>query len=94
MKFIHKLTHETLDVKSKLGGDWVPFDDFEVEKVKATDATAEIVENETTTTTTASDDGANAMTIAEIKQELDAFGIKYNPKAKKAELYALMMEGA
>ena len=35
----------------------------------------------------------NGITIAQIKQELDAFGIAYNPKAKKQELYDLMMQG-
>lgn len=29
----------------------------------------------------------------EIMQELDAFGIDYNPKSKKQELYDLMMAG-
>ena len=29
--------------------------------------------------------------IEQIKQELDAFGVKYDPKAKKKELYDLML---
>lgn len=31
------------------------------------------------------------VTVKEIKQELDALGIEYDPKAKKQELYDLMM---
>ena len=31
------------------------------------------------------------ITIKEIKRELEAFGIEYNPNAKKQELYDLMM---
>lgn len=31
--------------------------------------------------------------VKQIKQELDAFGIEYNPRAKKKELYDLMMQG-
>lgn len=31
------------------------------------------------------------ITKAEIMQELDAFGIEYNPRAKKQELYDLMI---
>lgn len=35
----------------------------------------------------------NEITKAKIMQELDAFGIKYNPKSSKDELYQLMIEG-
>lgn len=38
-------------------------------------------------------EGMEDITIKQIKQELDAFGIKYNPRAKKQELYDLMMQG-
>ena len=33
------------------------------------------------------------ITKKQIMQELDAFGIKYDPRAKKQELYDLMMQG-
>lgn len=33
----------------------------------------------------------DSITVPQIKQELDAFGIEYNPRAKKQELYDLMM---
>lgn len=38
-------------------------------------------------------EGMEDITIKQIKQELDAFGIKYNPRAKKQELYDLMTQG-
>lgn len=38
-------------------------------------------------------EGIEGITTKEIKQELDAFGIKYNPRAKKQELYDLMIKG-
>jgi hypothetical protein len=37
------------------------------------------------------DDEFDSITVTEIKQELDAQGIEYDPKAKKQELYDLMM---
>lgn len=35
----------------------------------------------------------DTITVKQIKQELDAFGIKYDPRAKKQVLYDLMMQG-
>lgn len=35
----------------------------------------------------------DGITKKQIMQELDAFGIEYNPRAKKQELYDLMMQG-
>lgn len=37
--------------------------------------------------------GLDGITKNQIMQELDAFGIKYNPSSKKKELYDLMMQG-
>ncbi|MGX7134320.1 hypothetical protein [Enterococcus thailandicus] len=37
------------------------------------------------------DENFDSITVPQIKQELDAFGIEYNPRAKKQELYDLMM---
>lgn len=36
-------------------------------------------------------DDLAGITVSEIKQELDAMGIEYNPRSKKQELYDLMM---
>ena len=38
-------------------------------------------------------DGIDGITVKQIKQELDAFGIKYDPGMKKQELYELMLNG-
>ena len=38
-------------------------------------------------------DGIDGITVKQIKQELDAFGIKYDPRLKKQELYELMLNG-
>lgn len=38
-------------------------------------------------------DGIDGITVKQIKQELDAFGIKYDPRMKKQELYELMLNG-
>lgn len=38
-------------------------------------------------------DGLDGITIKQIKQELDAFGIEYKSNAKKEELYQLMING-
>ncbi|MFT0190873.1 hypothetical protein ACI3E5_14695 [Candidatus Enterococcus avicola] len=37
--------------------------------------------------------GLEGITKKQIMQELNAFGIKYNPISKKQELYDLMMQG-
>lgn len=38
-------------------------------------------------------EGLDGITIKQIKQELDAFGIEYPSNAKKKELYQLMING-
>ena len=38
-------------------------------------------------------EGIQGVTKKDIMQELDAMGIKYNPRATKKELYDLMMQG-
>ncbi|MGX7388974.1 hypothetical protein ACWOF5_12180 [Carnobacterium divergens] len=39
------------------------------------------------------DEAYDGITRAQIMQELDAFGIEYDKKANKKELYELMMQG-
>lgn len=84
------------------GGDWVlvdknqrlisrePDDSKEIEKqedVEEQKTAKEATESETKT----GDATFDSITVPQIKQELDAFGIEYNPHAKKQELYDLMM---
>lgn len=49
------------------------------------------VEQEATEESKTGDENFDSITVPQIKQELDAFGIEYNPRAKKQELYDLMM---
>ncbi|EMF0394570.1 hypothetical protein JMQ84_000804 [Enterococcus hirae] len=84
------------------GGDWVLVEDNkkieqskrEMEKQekedlpedKAREVAEKLVEEDKT-----GDPAFDSITVPQIKQELDAFGIKYSATAKKQELYDLMM---
>ncbi|HHX62527.1 MAG TPA: hypothetical protein GX707_17715 [Epulopiscium sp.] len=77
------------------GGDWIKYSEKtkeiveveeEIEEVEETVEEIEEIEEEEI-------EGMEGITVKEIKQELDAFGIKYNPRAKKQELYDLMIKG-
>lgn len=88
------------------GGNWVLVSK-EKEPVKESEEVvpnkeAEVVENveekvEEAVEEAAEDDialdGLDGITIKQIKQELDAFGIEYKSNAKKEELYQLMING-
>ena len=80
------------------GGDWAEYTNEAKEIIEETeDEVEEIIEVEETVskeeTEPEDEEGFEGVTIKEIKQELDAFGIKYNPRAKKQELYDLMIKG-
>ena len=64
----------------------------EPEKVTDTPDVKQIVE-EVVDEIDDSVDGIDGITVKQIKQELDAFGIKYDPRLKKQELYELMLNG-
>lgn len=95
MRYKNSKTGAVIDSSFKIsGGDW-----FESGSEKAIERIAE-APNEPTEISeepqaeqqeenTADFDG---ITVKQIKQELDAFGIKYSPTAKKQELYDLMMQ--
>ncbi len=83
-KYINTKTGVVLDSPCTIsGGDWIDADSFP-------DAPA--AEEKTPTKETSAPDAAPDMTKDEIMNELDALGIKYDPKAKKDELYKLMIE--
>lgn len=90
------------------GGNWVlvskekePVKESEevVESLPIKEEVVEIVEEEVVEAVeeeTDEDDtldGLDGITIKQIKQELDAFGIEYPSSAKKKELYQLMING-
>lgn len=89
------------------GGDWVPFDSDLVRteglKVDAQQSGSitepEVPQQEIPQVKPApiqepeeNTEDFDGITIAQIKQELDAFGVEYNPKDKKQVLYDLMMQ--
>lgn len=90
MKYQNYKTKVIIDVASRIrGGDWVPADENNVQdKVKKTTVNPKPVPD-----TTSNDDDSEGITKAQIMQELDAFGIKYDSNAKKEILYDLMMKG-
>lgn len=69
------------------GGDWVLQSDIK----KQTESKAEEVIDKEPEDMIEEDDNLKKLTKEDIMQELDAFGIEYDKKATKAELYDLMM---
>lgn len=83
-KYINTKTGAVLDSPCAIsGGDWVDADNIP-------DALAG--EEKTPAKETSAPDAAPDMTKEEIMNELDALGIKYDPKTKKDDLYKLMIE--
>lgn len=82
-KYINTKTGVVLDSPCAISGDnWIDADTIP-------DAPAE---EKAPPKETSAPDAAPDMTKDEIMNELDALGIKYDPKAKKDELYKLMIE--
>lgn len=94
MEYKNTKTGAIIDSPCRIsGGDWVlvtneePKTEELIEKVAIVETPTEPKADKLEENTVDFD----GITIVQIKQELDAFGIKYNPKAKKQELYDLMM---
>ncbi len=83
MKYINKKTGAILDSPSKIhGGAWVEYTKKDAQEVPPhveESVKPEKVENE------------SDLTKADIMNELDALGIKYDKNAKKEDLFKLMM---
>lgn len=102
VKYVSRKTGATIETECQLLGDWEKFEDraSKEEKVntdvpdKVTDVpdVKQIVED-VVEEIDDSADGIDGITVKQIKQELDAFGIKYDPRMKKQELYELMLNG-
>ncbi|MGV3085044.1 hypothetical protein [Enterococcus dispar] len=95
MEYRNKKTGIVIDIQSKLSGeDWevvenkktVQQDVKPAEQIENVDD-IEAISEETPTGNTDIDD----INRKDIMQELDAMGIEYNSRAKKQELYDLMM---
>lgn len=102
MKYKNTKTGAIIDSPCKIsGGDWIEVKEKinktqaeevnEVEEVEEIEEIKEIKEVEEDPEKEEED--FDGITIKQIKQELDAFGIKYDSRAKKQELYDLMMQG-
>lgn len=96
MRYINTVTKATIDTEFKIsGGDWVLEDELktEVEPETETETETEVKSEEVKAPEqeTTGDEAYDAITVAQIKQELDAFGIEYDKKATKRVLYDLML---
>ncbi|MBS7578402.1 MULTISPECIES: hypothetical protein [unclassified Enterococcus] len=87
-KYINKKTNSVIETNSVLSGNWVEASKFQPE-VPSTDEKTEQAEVPVVDEKTG-DEAYDSTTVAQIKQELDALGIEYSPKANKKELYDLM----
>lgn len=72
------------------GGDWVAEETTIAIEVEAKHV--EVKVKEKIEKVEVPEESIEGITKKEIMQELDAFGIEYNPRAKKQELYNLMLE--
>lgn len=101
MQYKNTKTGVIIDVLSVInGGDWVQYDqEFEnkpeIEKVQENDENRQ--QEEVSETNTVADEKTDNPTLdditkADIMQELDAFGVKYDKRSNKQVLYDLMME--
>lgn len=86
----NKNTGAIIETESILKGYWEKFIP-EKNKVIQNETIEEELKNEDSHQEESDD--LKDITIKDIKQELDALGIEYDPKAKKQELYELMMQG-
>lgn len=88
-KYVSKKMGAIIETNCVLSGDWVLFEPQSIPEVKKV---AQIEVKEVRTDDPLENDAQfKNINIEQIKQELDAFGVKYDPKAKKKELYDLML---
>ncbi|MDQ7119787.1 hypothetical protein RCG39_04845 [Lactococcus petauri] len=95
MRYFNTLTKATIDTDFKIsGGDWVLENESKeaVVDIQANDADSKKTEQEQVVEESNVDGHDDGITKAQIMQELDAFGVKYDKRANKQVLYDLMME--
>lgn len=106
MIYIHKITGAIIDSPCVIsGGDWIEHADMDQGNASSSIETIENkqLNNGTEVTNIESEgdtnpdsdktSGLDSIAKKDIMQELDALGIKYNPKSTKKALYDLMMKG-
>jgi len=87
MKYKNSKTGVIIDVSSNInGGDWESLTGSKKKAKQTIPVKKEPVKEPETK-------DLPGITKAQIMQELDAFGVKYDPTAKKDVLYDLMMKG-
>lgn len=95
MRYINTKTGAVIDSPFNIsGGDWKLSEDIDnkIDETKVKETPKIEVEKEVHTDDPLENDAQfKNINIEQIKQELDAFGVKYDPKAKKKELYDLML---
>ncbi|WP_326931509.1 hypothetical protein [Enterococcus avium] len=95
MRYKNKVTGAVFDSPFNIsGGDWILLGSTKADEQKTVHV--EVTNEEPTPVTTVEEMEENTVdfdgvTRKEIMQELDAMGVKYDPRAKKQELYDLMM---
>lgn len=95
MKYRNRKTGVVIMSASAIGGgDWEPF--VASPKAKQTEPAPAVkqpapVAAPAQAVASSAGEGIDGVTVKQIKQELDAMGIKYTATAKKQELYDLMM---
>ncbi|MCB6851744.1 hypothetical protein [Lactococcus lactis] len=95
MRYFNTLTKATIDTDFKIsGGDWVLENESKeaVVDIQANDADSKKAEQDQVVEESNVDGDYDGITKAQIMQELDAFGVKYDKRANKQVLYDLMME--
>lgn len=95
MRYFNTLTKATIDTDFKIsGGDWVLENESKeaVMDIQANDADSKKAEQDQVVEESNVDGDYDGITKAQIMQELDAFGVKYDKRANKQVLYDLMME--
>lgn len=102
MEYKNLKTGATFSSPCKIsGGDWIVAEMIESKVTENTieqevDEQQQVNQKEVESETAGNKQGDEAydgITRAQIMQELDAFGIEYDKKANKKELYELMMQG-
>lgn len=93
-KYVNTKTGAIINSPSFVKGkNWEIFDEsFKKTKKETEPVKEEVIEQ--TEPVKEENNEFNSLTVEQIKQELDALGIEYNSKAKKKELYDLMIQGA
>lgn len=101
MQYKNTKTGVIIDIPSVIsGGDWVPYNQelekkFKVEQAQENDESSqqeEAPQKNTVADEKTDNPALDDITKADIMQELDAFGVKYDKRSNKQVLYDLMME--